>query len=71
MTFGHEFSGVIEELGEGVAEKFKVGDRVCVQPIIYDGTCGARKEGLINCCYSNGFMGLSGKCHAHGPRCCC
>ncbi|KAK5135996.1 hypothetical protein LTR08_004250 [Meristemomyces frigidus] len=60
VTFGHEFSGVIEEIGEGVSEKFKVGDRVCVQPIIYDGTCGACKEGLINCCYSNGFMGLSG-----------
>ena len=71
MTFGHEFSGVIEELGEGVAEKFKVGDRVCVQPIIYDGTCGACKEGLINCCYSNGFMGLSGTWRAYRPQACC
>ncbi|PSK60396.1 hypothetical protein B9Z65_546 [Elsinoe australis] len=59
LTFGHEFSGIVEEVGEGVT-KFKPGDRVCVQPIIYDGTCGACKEGLINCCYSNGFVGLSG-----------
>ncbi|KAK1063231.1 hypothetical protein LTR74_009662 [Friedmanniomyces endolithicus] len=60
VTFGHEFSGVIEELGKGVAEKWKVGDRVCVQPIIYDGDCGACQDGLINCCYKNGFVGLSG-----------
>jgi len=60
LTFGHEFSGTIEEVGEGVSDKFKAGDRVCVQPIIYDGTCGACKEGLINCCDQNGFVGLSG-----------
>ncbi|KAK3073058.1 hypothetical protein LTR53_005686 [Teratosphaeriaceae sp. CCFEE 6253] len=60
LTFGHEFSGVIEELGEGVSEKWKVGDRVVVQPIIYDGDCGACEMGLINCCYKNGFVGLSG-----------
>lgn len=60
LTFGHEFSGTIEELGEGVSDKFKLGARVCVQPIIYCGDCGACKEGIPNCCYSNGFVGLSG-----------
>lgn len=60
LTFGHEFSGVIEELGEGVSDKWKVGDRVCVQPIIYDGECGACQDGLPNCCDKNGFVGLSG-----------
>lgn len=77
LTFGHEFSGTIEELGEGVSGKFKPGDRVCVQPIIYCGDCGACKDGgesrvwytmrtisdfdsAHNCCYSNGFVGLSG-----------
>lgn len=60
LTFGHEFSGTIEELGEGVHSRFRVGDRVCVQPIIYDGTCGACEDGLINCCDQNGFIGLSG-----------
>ncbi|OMP85507.1 (R,R)-butanediol dehydrogenase [Diplodia seriata] len=59
LTFGHEFSAVVEEVGEGVTD-FAAGDRVCVQPIIYDGDCGACKEGLINCCYKNGFIGLSG-----------
>ncbi|KAI7238448.1 GroES-like protein [Hortaea werneckii] len=60
LTFGHEFSGVIEDIGEGVSERFSRGDRVCVQPIIYDGECGACQDGLINCCYKNGFIGLSG-----------
>ena len=59
MTFGHEFSGLIEEIGEGVTD-YKVGDRVVVQPIIYDSTCTACDEGLHNCCWKNGFVGLSG-----------
>ena len=59
LTMGHEFSGIIEEVGEGVTD-WTVGDRVSVQPIIYDGTCGACQENLHNCCYSNGFIGLSG-----------
>ncbi|KAG8527782.1 uncharacterized protein KY384_007936 [Bacidia gigantensis] len=59
LTLGHEFSGTIKEVGEGV-DDIKVGDRVTVQPIIYDGTCAACKEGYINCCESNGFVGLSG-----------
>jgi threonine dehydrogenase-like Zn-dependent dehydrogenase len=61
VTFGHEFSGTIAEVGEGVSESYAVGDRVCVQPIIYDGTCGACEEGLVNCCDNNGFVGLSGR----------
>lgn len=60
LTLGHEFSGVIEAIGKGV-DDIEVGQRVVVQPIIYDGTCGACKEGFINCCDKNGFVGLSGE----------
>ncbi|KAF2768070.1 GroES-like protein [Teratosphaeria nubilosa] len=60
LTLGHEFSGVIEELGDGVSERFKVGSRVCVQPILYDGDCSACQDGAINCCDKNGFIGLTG-----------
>ena len=60
LTLGHEFSGTIEEVGEDVYD-IKVGSRVAVQPIIYDGTCNACKEGYINCCDNNGFVGISGK----------
>jgi 2-desacetyl-2-hydroxyethyl bacteriochlorophyllide A dehydrogenase len=59
LTFGHEFSGTVEEVGEGVTN-YKLGDRVVIQPIIYDNTCVACEEGLQNCCFSNGFVGLSG-----------
>ncbi|KAL9038466.1 MAG: hypothetical protein Q9214_005269 [Letrouitia sp. 1 TL-2023] len=59
LTLGHEFSGVIEEVGEDVSD-INIGDRVVVQPIIYDGTCGACRDGYINCCDNNGFVGLSG-----------
>ncbi|KAF6236211.1 hypothetical protein HO173_005841 [Letharia columbiana] len=59
LTLGHEFSGVVEEVGEGVYD-IKVGAKVTIQPIIYDGTCGACRDGYINCCDNNGFVGLSG-----------
>ncbi|KAL9125100.1 MAG: hypothetical protein Q9217_005645 [Psora testacea] len=59
LTLGHEFSGTIEEVGQDVHD-IKTGARVTVQPIIYDGTCGACKQGYIKCCDYNGFIGLSG-----------
>ncbi|KAF1916963.1 sorbitol dehydrogenase [Ampelomyces quisqualis] len=59
LTFGHEFSGTVEEVGQGVTN-YNPGDRVVIQPIIYDDTCSACEEGLQNCCWQNGFIGLSG-----------
>ncbi|GAB1201596.1 hypothetical protein APSETT445_000174 [Aspergillus pseudonomiae] len=40
VTLGHEFSGIIEEVGPGVT-RVKVGDRVAVKPNLYDGTCNS------------------------------
>lgn len=60
LTIGHEISGVIEEVGDDITD-IQIGQRVAVQPIIYDGTCGACRDGLINCCDNNGFVGLSGE----------
>jgi (R,R)-butanediol dehydrogenase/meso-butanediol dehydrogenase/diacetyl reductase len=37
VVFGHEFSGVVEEVGEGV-EGIAVGDHVAVEPLMVDGT---------------------------------
>ena len=60
LIIRHEISGIVEEIDEGV-DDIKVGSRVVVQPIIYDGICNACKEGYINCCDNNGFVGLSDK----------
>lgn len=35
---GHEFSGVVREVGAGVSH-VQVGDRVCIDPVISCGTC--------------------------------
>lgn len=59
LTIGHEFAGVVEEVGEGVTHVAR-GDHVCVQPTLWDGSCRSCKRGLVNCCDGNGFLGLSG-----------
>ena len=59
VTFGHEFSGTVIEVGKGVTN-FRPGQHVSIQPTIYDGTCGACKRNLENVCYNGGFVGLSG-----------
>jgi len=59
ITFGHEFSGTVTSLGSGVTN-FNVGQKVSIQPTIYDGSCFACHNGLENVCYNGGFVGLSG-----------
>jgi len=59
ITMGHEFSGQVVEVGEGVT-KFKPGDRVVVEPIYACGECETCKQGYYNLCPKMGFLGLSG-----------
>ncbi|ORY70296.1 chaperonin 10-like protein [Pseudomassariella vexata] len=59
LTLGHEFSGVIEEVGSGVSD-LEPGQNVCVQPTLYCNECDPCKRGLQNCCDQGGFIGLSG-----------
>ena len=59
VVLGHEFSGEVVEIGEGVS-KLKVGDRVIVEPIVACGKCPACLEGKYNLCSSLGFHGLCG-----------
>jgi len=59
ITMGHEFSGEVTAIGEGVT-RFKPGDRVVVEPILACGVCPACRQGKYNICDKLGFHGLSG-----------
>lgn len=48
-TQGHEFVGIVEELGEGVTG-LEVGQRVAVEPLMPCGTCLPCRRGHRNCC---------------------
>ncbi|WP_054948729.1 2,3-butanediol dehydrogenase [Numidum massiliense] len=59
VVFGHEFSGEVVEVGEGVT-KYKAGDRVVVEPIYNCGKCPACRSGKYNRCEMLGFYGVIG-----------
>lgn len=46
---GHEAAGVVESIGSGVST-LQVGDKVCLEPISYCGTCYACLSGRPNVC---------------------
>ena len=46
---GHEFAGVVEAVGAEVAA-CRVGDRVCIDPNCYCGTCGPCRNGVAHYC---------------------
>ncbi|RQW22521.1 zinc-binding alcohol dehydrogenase family protein [Bacillus sp. C1-1] len=56
-VIGHEVSGVVAELGEGV-ESLQVGDRVSLEPIEFCGTCYACRKGQQNVCESLQVFGV-------------
>ncbi|WP_407709154.1 2,3-butanediol dehydrogenase [Arthrobacter nitrophenolicus] len=59
VTMGHEFSGTISQVGEGV-DGLAVGDNVVVEPYFVDGTCDMCQAGSYHLCRQMGFIGLSG-----------
>lgn len=54
---GHEFGGVIEEVGKEV-KGFRVGDRVAIDPIISCHRCEACLTGHINACRTLRLLGI-------------
>jgi 2-desacetyl-2-hydroxyethyl bacteriochlorophyllide A dehydrogenase len=54
---GHEFAGVIEEIGSDV-KNLSAGEKVTVDPIIWCGTCAACKAGHYPACSSLKLIGI-------------
>ncbi|GAA4283793.1 2,3-butanediol dehydrogenase [Brevibacterium daeguense] len=59
VVLGHEFSGIVTEVGEDV-EGLAPGDAVAVEPLLVDDTCAACRSGSYNLCHQLGFIGISG-----------
>jgi 2-desacetyl-2-hydroxyethyl bacteriochlorophyllide A dehydrogenase len=54
---GHEFGGIIQELGKEVTH-LRVGDRVVVDPIISCHSCPACRSGHLNACRTLKLLGV-------------
>jgi (R,R)-butanediol dehydrogenase/meso-butanediol dehydrogenase/diacetyl reductase len=59
VTLGHEFSGTVEALGEGVTD-LAVGDRVVVEPYVVCDACPPWRAGNYHLCTQLGVIGLAG-----------
>lgn len=57
LVFGHEMSGRVAAVGEGV-EGWAPGDRVTVMPLAWDGTCAACLAGNQHICQNLDFIGI-------------
>ncbi|WP_137844507.1 alcohol dehydrogenase catalytic domain-containing protein [Microbacterium sp. 2FI] len=57
LVFGHEMSGTIAALGEGVSG-WSVHDGVTVMPLLWDGTCPACVAGHTHICQNLDFIGI-------------
>lgn len=57
VTQGHEVSGKIEALGEGV-DQFHVGQKVTIEPQVYCGKCYPCTHGKYNLCEELKVMGF-------------
>ncbi|MCS3844124.1 zinc-binding dehydrogenase [Microbacterium sp. AK031] len=56
-VIGHEMSGSIAEVGSDVTD-WKVGDRITVMPLAWDGTCPACRAGNQHICQNLDFIGI-------------
>jgi len=58
VVMGHEASGVIDSVGEGVSD-WSTGDRVTFDSTVWCGECDYCKEGRVNLCDSRQVVGVS------------
>lgn len=57
VTLGHEFSGIVEQLGAGVTG-FAIGDRITGDPNIACGRCSHCVNGRVNLCRNLRAIGI-------------
>jgi 2-desacetyl-2-hydroxyethyl bacteriochlorophyllide A dehydrogenase len=57
VIMGHEFAGVISEVGSDVAD-YRPGDAVAVESVIWCGTCPRCRQGKTNVCDNRRLFGL-------------
>lgn len=60
LVLGHEFSGVIKEIGDNVS-KYDIGDRISVNPIVSCGNCEFCMDGRTNLCENGKILGGAGE----------
>ncbi len=58
VILGHEILGEIAEIGDGVSDEFKLGDKVTVNPLISCGVCEACLGGHKHVCKSLKLLGI-------------
>ena len=58
VVTGHEFSGIVEEVGQDVVD-LQLGDAVCSEEIAWCGECYACRAGLFNYCERLGELGFT------------
>ena len=56
-VLGHEMSGTISSVGEGV-DRWSAGDRVTVMPLVWCGHCPACRAGDQHICHNLDFLGI-------------
>src|SRR5918997_1965699 len=58
VVTGHEFSGIVEDVGHDVTD-LKAGDAVCSEEIAWCGECYSCRSGLFNYCERLGELGFT------------
>lgn len=61
ITLGHEIAGTVAAVGAAVTD-WPSGERVCVFPVLFDGTCGSCLAGHSEICLNRRIVGI----HADG-----
>ncbi len=58
LIMGHEFSGTVAAIGEGVKTDLQPGDKVVVDPLIFCGKCNACLNGNTHVCRTLNLYGV-------------